>query len=62
MVYNFFRNGKSTPKLCPDGMVFNDYDSNVEKCDLPFNLDCSKKPKLRKLSKPIENITIIKII
>lgn len=29
-------------------MVFNDYDPNVEKCDLPFNIDCSTRSKLRK--------------
>lgn len=39
--------GKWTEKLCPDGMVFNDYSSDQEKCDLPYNLDCSKRPKLR---------------
>lgn len=35
-------------KLCPDGMVFNDFSPTHEKCDLPFNIDCSKRPKLRK--------------
>lgn len=35
-------------KLCPDGMVFNDYDKDVEKCDLPYNIDCSQRSKLRK--------------
>lgn len=35
-------------KLCPDGLVFNDYSSEYEKCDLPYNIDCSKRPKLRK--------------
>lgn len=43
----FFSNGKWTERLCPDGMVFNDYSSDQEKCDLPYNLDCSKRPKLR---------------
>lgn len=38
----------SEEKLCPDGMVFNDYDPDVEKCDLPYNIDCSKRSKLRK--------------
>lgn len=42
------REGKITEKLCPDGMVFNDYSSQVEKCDLPFNLDCSQRPERRK--------------
>ena len=43
-----FRGGNIIEKLCPDGMVFNDYSSQEEKCDLPFNLDCSARPKLRK--------------
>lgn len=33
--------------MCDDGLVFNDYDINVEKCDLPFNIDCSKRSKLQ---------------
>lgn len=39
--------GAITEKLCPDGMVFNDYSIDQEKCDLPFNIDCSKRSKLR---------------
>jgi len=38
---------KITEKLCPDGMVFNDYNSAQEKCDLPLNIDCSQRPALR---------------
>lgn len=34
-------------RLCADGLVFNEYDINVEKCDLPYNIDCSKKSQLR---------------
>lgn len=41
------RNGAIIEKLCPDGMVFNDYSNQEEKCDLPFNLDCSQRPKLQ---------------
>lgn len=41
--------GAITEKLCPDGMVFNDYSTEYEKCDLPFNIDCTSRPKLRKL-------------
>lgn len=40
--------GEIIEKLCPDGMVFNDYSHEYEKCDLPFNIDCSQRPKLRK--------------
>jgi len=39
--------GKMTEKLCPDGMVFNDYSPDQEKCDLPYNIDCSKRSKLQ---------------
>ncbi|XP_059620890.1 protein obstructor-E-like [Phlebotomus argentipes] len=39
--------GAITEKLCPDGMVFNDFSPDQEKCDLPFNLDCSQRPKLQ---------------
>jgi len=39
--------GAITEKLCPDGMVFNDYSIDQEKCDLPFNIDCTKRSKLR---------------
>lgn len=42
------KDGEITEKLCPDGMVFNDYSSEYEKCDLPFNIDCTSRPKLRK--------------
>lgn len=45
--YYACRDGKFTEKLCPDGMVFNDYSSEEEKCDLPFNIDCSSRSKLR---------------
>lgn len=41
------RDGKLEEKLCPDGLVFNDFSPQHEKCDLPFGIDCSKRPKLR---------------
>ena len=44
------RDGKFTEKLCPDGLVFNDFSPQHEKCDLPFGIDCTKRPKLRKNS------------
>lgn len=40
-------NGKIKEKLCPDGQVFNDFSSEYEKCDLPFNIDCSARPNLQ---------------
>lgn len=42
------RDGKYIEKLCPDGLVFNDFSPQHEKCDLPFGIDCSKRPKLQK--------------
>lgn len=44
------RDGKITEKLCPDGLVFNDFSPQHEKCDLPFGIDCLKRPKLRERS------------
>lgn len=44
-----YSNNKSEVRLCPDGMVFNDYDIDVEKCDLPYNIDCLRRSKLRKV-------------
>ena len=42
------RDGKVVAeKLCADGTVFNDFSPVHEKCDLPFNIDCSQRPKLR---------------
>jgi hypothetical protein len=41
--------GTITEKLCADGMVFNDFSPMHEKCDLPFNIDCSQRPALREL-------------
>jgi len=32
--------GLATPKICPDGLVFFDYNPRHEKCDFPFNVDC----------------------
>jgi len=43
-------NGAIEERLCPDGMVFNDYSPEQEKCDLPFNIDCSQRPNRRKPS------------
>lgn len=39
--------GKHEARLCPDGMVFNDYSPDQEKCDLPYNIDCTKRPALQ---------------
>ncbi|KRG00464.1 uncharacterized protein Dwil_GK27943, partial [Drosophila willistoni] len=38
--------GVHTERLCADGMVFNDYTPIEEKCDLPYNIDCTKRSKL----------------
>ncbi|XP_071455186.1 protein obstructor-E-like [Hetaerina americana] len=47
-------NGQVEERLCPDGMVFNDFSPVHEKCDLPFNIDCSKRPGLQP-PKPSKN-------
>lgn len=52
------RDGKFTEKLCPDGLVFNDFSPQQEKCDLPLNIDCSKRPKLRKTNEYYDCILI----
>jgi hypothetical protein len=44
------RDGRMMEKLCPDGLVFNDFSPQHEKCDLPFGIDCSKRFKHRKLN------------
>ncbi|KAG8234151.1 hypothetical protein J437_LFUL014519 [Ladona fulva] len=46
--------GQVEERLCPDGMVFNDFSPVHEKCDLPFNIDCSKRPELQS-PKPSKN-------
>lgn len=51
--------GEMTAKLCPDGMVFNDYSPDQEKCDLPFNIDCSQRSKLRKCIRFCNLLTFI---
>lgn len=48
-VYFENRDGKVDERLCPDGMVFNDYSPDQEKCDLPYNIDCEKRPNLRNI-------------
>nr|XP_018906591.1 PREDICTED: probable chitinase 3 [Bemisia tabaci] len=52
--YYVCTDGVITEKLCPDGMVFNDYNPSVEKCDLPFNIDCSQRPE-RQTPKPSQH-------
>jgi len=32
--------GQGTPKFCPDGLVFSEYNPRHEQCDFPFNVDC----------------------
>lgn len=50
-IYDYLRDGVAETRLCPDGMVFNDYSIDQEKCDLPYNIDCTKKTALRKFWK-----------
>ncbi|KAF5299351.1 hypothetical protein FQA39_LY02524 [Lamprigera yunnana] len=37
--------GVATEKICEDGMVFNELNTEYDKCDLPFNIDCTNRPK-----------------
>lgn len=53
--YYACNDGAISERLCPDGMVFNDYSIDQEKCDLPYNIDCSKRQKLRKYNKICHN-------
>lgn len=46
--YYACNSGRIDERLCPDGMVFNDFDISQEKCDLPYNIDCSTRSELRK--------------
>ncbi|XP_076065810.1 protein obstructor-E-like [Oratosquilla oratoria] len=39
--------GVITEKLCPDGFVFNDLNSRLEKCDFPFQVNCEGRPELQ---------------
>ncbi|MCL4140602.1 UNVERIFIED_CONTAM: hypothetical protein GTU68_012336, partial [Idotea baltica] len=36
-----------TEKLCSDGMVFDDFNPAVEKCDFPFHISCEGRPELQ---------------
>ncbi|XP_072935184.1 protein obstructor-E-like [Epargyreus clarus] len=45
--YTECRGGKLIEKLCPDGLVFNDVNQYEEKCEFPFNYDCSDRPNLQ---------------
>jgi len=39
--------GVAKEKLCPDGLVFLEAGSSIEKCEFPFAVDCSGRPKLQ---------------
>jgi len=39
--------GVATPKLCPDGLVFLEAGSSIEKCEFPFGVDCTSRPKFQ---------------
>lgn len=40
--------GKSTEKLCPDGLVFDPTNRKIiNRCDQPFNVDCGDRTDLR---------------
>lgn len=39
--------GKSTPNLCPDGLMFDDTSTIESKCDYPFNVECGARQFVR---------------
>ncbi|XP_076258401.1 protein obstructor-E-like [Rhynchophorus ferrugineus] len=39
--------GEATPKLCPDGLVFDPLIRKRNKCDQPFNVDCGDRTELQ---------------
>nr|ASP44161.1 obstructor B1 [Penaeus vannamei] len=41
------RENEIEDKLCPDGLVFSDKNSKLERCDFPFNVDCGDRPELQ---------------
>ncbi|CAG0923057.1 unnamed protein product [Notodromas monacha] len=41
------RGNKISEKVCKDGLVFNDYSVKFGRCDFPFNVDCTDRPKLQ---------------
>lgn len=56
------RDNVITEKLCPDGMVFNDFSPKHEKCDLPFGIDCSQRPERRKWASLLKRALRISLI
>ena len=46
--YYICREGRATPTLCPDGLVFDPYSRKQIPCDHYFNIDCGDRTDLRK--------------
>jgi hypothetical protein len=42
-LYYECKDNKAEAKLCPDGLLFDDTNSNLEKCDYPFNVNCGRR-------------------
>jgi len=42
-LYYECQDGVPEPKLCPDGLLFEDGNPNHEKCDYPFNVECGDR-------------------
>lgn len=53
--------GVSTTKYCPDGLVFDPSNKQINKCDQPFNVDCGDRHELRKcfLHEPLLSYSIL---
>lgn len=43
------KNGVPKQFDCPDGLVFDKNITRANKCDVPFNVKCGKRTKLREL-------------
>merc|ERR1711994_1058234 len=45
--YYLCEKGIATEVLCDDGLVFDDSQSNRERCKLPHDIDCKSRPQVR---------------
>lgn len=46
-LYYHCLNGELEEKLCPDGLLFDDTNSNKERCDTSLNIECSDRTELQ---------------
>lgn len=48
------KNNQPTKKLCEDGLLFDTSNPNLEKCDLPFSVDCGDRTELQPAQSTIQ--------